>query len=250
MVSLANRSRPYSSRLDRTYRIEMGGRTLLVSLGLAVLTGLVIFYMGVVAGEGSRTPIVATAPIQPAAPGDSAALPETDPDQLAFNRSLMKETPVVEDLWETHEQTAQQTRDILARAQRELAVEEVPMPTAAPATREAARPERANTPPAAQPPREASTPPPARAAAAPPAAAADPLYTVQVFSSRNRESAAKLVDRLKGMGFAAYLNQFQDTQRNTWYRVRVGKASKADAERLRSNLQRRANLESPQIVQL
>ena len=128
MVSLANRSRPFSSRLDRSYRIEMGGRTLLVSLGLAVLTGLVIFYMGVVAGEGSRSPMVATAPIQPAAPGDSAALTAADPDQLAFNRSLRNETPVIEDLWETQEQTAQQTRDILARAQRELPVEEVPIP--------------------------------------------------------------------------------------------------------------------------
>ena len=250
MVSLANRSRPFSSGLHRTYRIEMGGRTLLVSLGLALLTGLVVFYMGVVAGEGSRTPIVATVPVQSAASGDSAALPQADPDQLAFNRSLMKETPMVEDLWESQEQAAQQTRDILARAQRELTVEEVAMPTAAPAIRDAARPERANTPPAAQAPREAPAPPPARAAAAPPATDVDPRYTVQVFSSRNRESAAKLADRLKGMGFAAYLNQFQDTQRNTWYRVRVGKGSKADAERLQANLQRRAKLESPQIVQL
>ena len=189
MVSLANRSRPFSSGLHRTYRIEMGGRTLLVSLGLALLTGLVVFYMGVVAGEGSRTPIVATVPVQSAAPGDSAALPQADPDQLAFNRSLMKETPMVEDLWESQEQAAQQTRDILARAQRELTVEEVAMPTAAPAIRDAARPERANTPPAAQAPREAPAPPPARAAAAPPATDVDPRYTVQVFSSRNRESA-------------------------------------------------------------
>lgn len=246
MESLANnRPRAMTQRAQRTYRVEMGGRTVLVSLGLAVLTGLVIFYMGVLAGKSTRS---AEAP-EPVAqlPGESA--PAT-PGNLAFSESLLQDKPVVEDLAQSQSQTARDTQDLLARAQRELTVEEVPA-TPAPIAR---TPAAAQTPaPTSQAGKTMSPAPaakPSQAAKREPAgnAAATELFTVQVFSSKSRDSAAELVSKLKGLGFAAYLNQFQDSGRNTWYRVRVGRTNKAEAERIQSSLEQRANLKSTQVL--
>jgi cell division septation protein DedD len=275
MESIANRPRPMSSRPQRTYRIEMGGRTVLVSLSLAVLTGLVLFYMGVLTGKGSRTAetpapegTTSTAPSGAQSGAQSGKLTETDRGKLAFSEALLKDKPVVEDLLKNQQQTTQQTQDLLARAQRELTVEEVPAPGLATARREPAPPAAAATataPAALAPsaPSQAKVPPhreapakPAAAAQQPankPAAAAhgdDGLFTVQVFSSQSRESAAQFVNRLKGMGFPAYLNQFQDAGHATWYRVRVGKTSHSEAERLKSSLEQKANLKTIQVLQL
>jgi cell division protein FtsN len=257
-----------ASRTPRTYRIEMGGRTVLVSLGLAVLTGLVVFYMGVLAGKGSRT---AEAPAPESAtpvaqiPGQAQAPQGTEPGQLAFSEALLKDKPVVEDLLQSQKQTAQQTDQLIARAERELTVEEVPAQGLAATRREVApaaaptQPAPAGTAPATA---ESKSPPrreaPAKAAALRQAPAKSPaagakdagLYTVQVFSSQSRESATQLVNRLKGLGFSAYLNQFQDASRVNWYRVRVGKTNRAEAERLKANLEAKANLKSTQVLEL
>jgi len=276
MESIANRPRPMASRMQRTYRIEMGGRTVLVSLTLAVLTGLVLFYMGVLTGKGSRT---AEGPMSGNATLTLQESPAqgTEPGKLAFSEALLKDKPVVEDLLKNQEQTSQQTKDLLARAQRELTVEEVPAPGLAAARREApsaASPQSpalaqrgtpaANSPAAAREDESQARNPPHREMPATPAAAARPpaskaaaaargdgeLYTVQVFSSQSRENATQLVNRLKGMGFSAYLNQFQDAAKVTWYRVRVGKTNRSEAEQLKSSLEQKANLKTMQVLQL
>jgi len=275
MESIANRPRPMASRMQRTYRIEMGGRTVLVSLSLAVLTGLVVFYMGVLTGKGSRT---AQMPIPEAVPTEAQSGLPVGPGKLAFSDALLKDKPVVEDLLKNQQQTTQQTQDLLARAQRELTVEEVPAPGLATARRDSApgtQPPAASAPAKSQtgaPPQAAATVPntaqqqtaapphrdaPAKPAARQPANKAEPapsgaegLFTVQVFSSQSRESASQLVNRLKGMGFSAYLNQFQDASHVTWYRVRVGKTNRPEAERLKSSLEQKANLKTMQVLQL
>jgi cell division septation protein DedD len=254
MESLAsNRPRAMTPRPQRTYRVEMGGRTVLVSLGLAVLTGLVIFYMGVLAGKSTRT---AEAP-EPVAESQGEAEPGA-PGNLAFSDSLTTDKPVVEDLAQSQQQAARETADLLARAQRELTVEEVPATPPAAARAPAPAPAPAPQAPVAQSPQQVARPPAQAPANTAPAGKREPaatatsgeLYTVQVFSSKSRESAAELVGRLKGLGFAAYLNQFQDSSRNTWYRVRVGRTDKTEAERLRDNLEQRANLKSAQVLPL
>jgi cell division septation protein DedD len=253
MESLANRPRALTSRFQRTYRVEMGGRSVLISLGLAILMGLVIFYMGVLMGKGSRT--AETPPPEPSAEL-STSQPKGGDSNLAFSESLLQDKPAVEDLWQTQQQAARETQDLLARAQRELTVEEVPVPAL---TKPAVSPPAHSAPPA-QPRVETPTaarPSPATAPAvgrqepaAQTATRDDGMYTVQVFSSKSRESAVSLVNKLKSMGFAAYLNQFQDSGRNTWYRVRVGKTNRAEAERLKSSLQERARLKSPRVLPL
>jgi cell division septation protein DedD len=253
MESLANRPRALTSRFQRAYRVEMGGRSVLISLGLAILTGLVIFYMGVLTGKGSR--IAETPQLEPSAEL-SADQPKGGDRNLAFSESLLQDKPVVEDLWQTHQQAARETQDLLARAQRELTVEEVPAPAlakpAASPPAQSAPPvqPRAETPAAARP-SPATAPAVGRQEPAAQTAARDEgIYTVQVFSSKSRDSAVSLVNKLKGLGFAAYLNQFQDSGRHTWYRVRVGKTNRAEAERLKSSLQERASLKSPQVLPL
>ena len=207
-------------------------------------------------------------PAESSAQLSPAAQPGT-PDNLAFSDNLLQNKPVVEDLWKTQQQTSQDTEHLLSRAQRELTVEEVPatpaakQPAATQAQTSAAAPANPSaTAPVGSIPRGSGSavtqpaprnPAPAATKGQPAATAAardSELYTVQVFSSKSRESAVGLVDRLKGMGFAAYLNQFQDSGRNTWYRVRVGKTNKTEAERLKSSLQERANLKSPQVLPL
>jgi cell division septation protein DedD len=76
------------------------------------------------------------------------------------------------------------------------------------------------------------------------------LYTVQVFSSQRQDSARRLMERLQGQGFSAYLNRFETADRQVWYRVRVGKTDHAGAEALQSRLRAEAKLKNPQIQKL
>jgi cell division septation protein DedD len=46
-------------------------------------------------------------------------------------------------------------------------------------------------------------------------------FTVQVLSSQSREKALALVDRLKGRGYPAYIEE-ADIRDKKWFRVRVG----------------------------
>ena len=46
------------------------------------------------------------------------------------------------------------------------------------------------------------------------------------------------------------MNRFQAADQKTWYRVRVGKISRVEAERLEAELRNRANLKNPRIIQL
>ena len=251
MASLTNRPRDWSSRLRRTYRLEMGGKSLLLLLGLASLTGLVLFYMGVITGMGMREPVAAQRPMDSAAREKLVAALRTNPASLAFNQSLFSDQPVVEDLIRTQEQAARDTANILARAQRELSVEQVPI--VSPAGRQPDISPPAPNPSASGLVRKtASAPKPSSAPTSNrrEVAESELLFTVQVFSSQSEANARALLKKLSRQGFSPYLNRFQDADRKTWYRVRVGKTTRYEAERLETELRNRANLKNPRIIQL
>ncbi|NIP71595.1 MAG: hypothetical protein GWO16_00500, partial [Gammaproteobacteria bacterium] len=56
MATSASRSRLFPNRSRKAYRLEMEGRTLYLLLSLMVLTGGVIFYLGLVTGKALRDP--------------------------------------------------------------------------------------------------------------------------------------------------------------------------------------------------
>ena len=241
MATMVNRPRLFSPRSGRAYRLEMEGRTLFLLVSLLVLTGAVIFSLGIVTGMGLRDPTAVVSPRpESTAPPPSATAPAEE--TLAFNRGLQAPENSIEGLKINQQEASKTTRELLARVERELKLEEV---SAAPKLRLPARPEPNPAVPAALKP--ASQP---AAGMEPAAVTAAEQYTVQVFSSRNRANARNLMLRLRKEGFAAYLNQFQGSNQQTWYRVRVGKAERAEAERLAERLKAEANMKAPRVIRL
>ena len=219
------------------YRLEMEGRTILLMVSLMALTGLIVFSLGVVTGMGMRAParaITVTTVSKP--PPEETEAPPAE-SGLKFNKGVQDSENTVEGLKSDEGQVSNQTKSLLARAERELKLEE--LPAGRPRTAAAA-----STPPVAEPA------PPEKVANTAPEAAPAQQYTVQVFSSRHRNNARELMLRLKKQGFAAYMNQFQGANRQTWFRVRVGRVNRADAQRLVERLTSQAKLKAPRIVQL
>ncbi len=264
----------------RALRLEMAGRTVVLLLALLGLTGAVIFYLGVITGKGLRNPnapppSVATAP--GAAPGAAAGNANSDPapaspagvDSVALNRALTATDNPIEGLKQEAAQASRQAQTAASKAKQELQLEEVsqppPAPTKArkpesappPPSKAAARKPAAARPAANQPaasqavanPPAAPKPPAAQAAPAAPGTA-EGSYTVQVFSSLQQQSARDVMNGLKHKGYGAFLNQFQAADGKTWYRVRVGRASKAEAETLAQRLRKEGNLEGLRVLKL
>jgi cell division septation protein DedD len=284
MSTLARPGRPLSSRVQRAYRLELAGRTVFVLLVLLALTGLVIFYLGVVTGKGLRDPNQPAA-VEAAAPAPAASAGEAKPAPVptALNHALQAPTGQIEGLKKDESTATQQTQQLLSRAKQELALDEVqpksavppappvaappapaalpaPLPPAAlqPAARTAEQPApKAQAKPAAAPlaqpaaaPLKKQAPAAARAPAPPAAATADSesLFTVQVFSSPQQAHAQEILADLKKRGFPAYMNQFQAADKRTWYRVRVGKGTRAQADALATRLRQATNLQDLRVL--
>ncbi|HSG05236.1 MAG TPA: hypothetical protein VLB09_02440, partial [Nitrospiria bacterium] len=189
MATSANRSRIFPARSKRSYRLEMEGRTLYLLLTLMALTGVVVFYLGLVTGKAMRDPNATLAlSTESRTPG-----PTTLSSQgLAFNEALKAKDPLIEGLRSEEEQVAERTEQLLQRGERRLELKEV-----SPGSETTAA-SRARTPAATAPsqqgtptPAPQSTPARASATQAPvasrPAATAPTsgdLFTVQVFTSR------------------------------------------------------------------
>jgi cell division protein FtsN len=229
----------------------MAGRTVALMLGLLALTGLVVFYLGVVTGKGLRDPNLpvtsnATAPA-------SAADAKTAPVPTALNQALTAQNGQIEGLKKDESTANQQTQQLLSRAKQQVEMEEVPAKPA-PAIASAKPAESATAPSA---PQKKPAPAPAKTAPAKPVARSAPsasvseeTYTVQVFSSPQQQSAQDVVAELKTKGFPAYINQFQAADRRTWYRVRVGKGSKQESDALAARLRQQTTLQDLRVLKL
>ncbi len=237
MATSLRRSRLIPARSGGAYRLEMEGRTLALLVGLLALTGVVTFALGVVTGMGMRVPAtaipVATQPPQP----PQQDVPPVSQQGLAFNKGLKAPEPTIEGLKINAGDASKQTDTLLKRA-RELTLEEIPQPGAARAQKTPAKLRSADVPPA---------PPPVQARPAP---LEKELFTVQVFSSRQRKNARDLMERLRKQGFGAYMNQFQGSDGQTWFRVRVGKNGRSGAEKLVKRLREKAKMKAPRIIRL
>ena len=239
MATVNKRPSLITPRSNKAYRLEMEGRTILLMVGMMALTGLVIFALGMVTGMGMRDPSsgLPVAALSTTAPEKSESAPSAE--SLAFNKGVSEQQPTIEGLKTKESEASGQTTALLKRAERELKLEEIPV----------SRPKALSNPPASKAGAEA-----VKRASNPPVAASvegdGQVYTVQVFSSRQQERARKLMLRLKREGFDAYMNQYQGPNRKNWYRVRVGKLNRADAQRMVDRLKSQAKLKAPRIIQL
>ncbi len=255
MATLVRPGRPLSPRIQRAYRLEMAGRTVALLLLLLGLTGLVVFYLGVITGKGLRDPNQPTlADANALAPAATDAKPAASPgvQPTALNHALQAPNGQIEGLKKEGDSANQQTQQLLSRAKQELVLDEVrdkgtppvasnlapaPITAANSAAKTAAQPAPKTPAKPAAPAQTATQKKPAAARApAPPAAPAaaesDGVFTVQVFSSPQQQHAQDILADLKKKGFPAYMNQFQAADKRTWYRVRVGKSTRAEADAL------------------
>ncbi|MDV3238684.1 MAG: SPOR domain-containing protein, partial [Gammaproteobacteria bacterium] len=99
-------------------------------------------------------------------------------------------------------------------------------------------------PPAAEPAAAAEPAPAPAAASAPaePAAAPQSGWIVQLASLSNKDNAMALRERLRGLGYTAFVEEAK-TAKGVLYRVRVGpELERANAEKLRNRLQEQVDL--------
>ncbi len=255
MATSANRSRLFPARSKKSYRLEMEGRTLYLLLTLMALTGVVVFYLGVVTGKAIRDPnltVSLSAEMRaPDARQGAAALR----DSLALNNALKSKDSLLEGLKVEDAGVTERTQSLLDKGLKQLELREVTTgekPTAPKSPNAPLSP--GSTPAAAKLPGQ----PPANTLAGntglgTPRAAAPArggTYTVQVFSSKVEKNARELVKRLKYRGFSAYLNRFQSADNQVWYRVRVGRTDRAGADTLSGRLKSEANMKDPQVRKL
>lgn len=241
MTATIKRSPYLAPRSEKAYRLELEGRTIFLLLALFIFSGVVIFALGVTTGMGMREPggelPLAALPADITAAGQEAQPAE---EALTFNEGVRAPVSTIEGLRLTEQKASDQTQSLLERAEKELKLEEIPTSQPLPGRADAtgggdAKRGRSNQPAVKGP----SSPSPAEGQ----------VFTVQVFSSRRRTSAGDLLAKLKKLGFAAYMNQFQGPSRETWYRIRVGKTTRKGAERLVTRLQEEAGLKAPRIIQ-
>lgn len=101
-----------------------------------------------------------------------------------------------------------------------------------------------SAPPAAEPAAAAEPAPAPAAATAPaePAAAPQSGWIVQLASLSNKDNAMALRERLRGLGYTAFVEEAK-TAKGVLYRVRVGpELERANAEKLRNRLQEQVDL--------
>lgn len=256
MATSANRSRIFPARSKKAYRLEMEGRTLYLLLTLMALTGVVVFYLGVVTGKAIRDPnVTVSLSAEMRAPDARQATADLQ-STLALNNALKSKGSLLEGLKVEDAGVSERTKSLLDRGQKQLELREV-TPAEKPSNTVVSNTTAPNAPlplmsvPAARKP-SSNTPPgniktgPARAGSP----AKSGTYTVQVFSSKAEKNARELVKRLKYRGFSAYLNRFQSADNQVWYRVRVGRTDRAGAEILSGRLKSEANMKDPQVRKL
>jgi len=255
MATSANRSRIFPARSRKSYRLEMEGRTLYLLLTLMVLTGVVVFYLGLVTGKAMRDPnttVALSAELRtPGLPGaGDGAQPARR--ELAFSDALKGKDPLIEGLRTEGESAAQKTQSLLKEGDRQLELKEVavPSPKAILSTPTATVSSTGQGTPKPSARTEPSSPVTVTPAAPPTDTIPGDLYTVQVFTSRFEKNARDLVDRLRNQGFSAYLNRYQSSKNQVLYRVRVGRTSKPEADALLRRLKSEAGLKEPQIRKL
>ncbi|MCB1057928.1 MAG: SPOR domain-containing protein [Acidobacteria bacterium] len=230
------------------YEIALTNRQVLIAFTILLVCMLTSFFAGLWVGRGDGQ-------------ASAAPPPSTAVAQTADGGEELPEFKFFSDTEDGSGEAAEpEVREVQTRPAPETAAEPATPPPPPPAKAEPAKPstlaedvlgdddgaEDEDVPPARKP-ATPPPPPPARTVPEEPAAQTNPalprttvrrppsegeeLY-IQVFSSRDEAQANKVLERLKGGGFAAFLSPVE-VDNQTMYRVRVGPfADRASAEQV------------------
>ena len=214
-----------AARPRRTLHFQLNVPAALSLLGLSAFCLAVMFYLGMVTGKSLRVPEPPLAQAPPSAGEESGQKPLTK-EELSFYNLGEKQA---DDL------------DLDLKKLKELREKTDPLSSGKTTTATAPQ-----TPQKPQAPTASVTKP------KPPKPLEDQArYTIQVFSSRKRANAERVMAKLKRNGFPeAYINRYESADKRVLYRVRVGKLDKTKAETESLRLRQLDFIEAAQITRI
>ncbi len=238
-------------RVRERFEINLESRqvALLFVLCLVILT--LVFALGIIVGRGMRVPgAVTTAkllPDEPQVPPAPAAVAEGKPAAPPREEPapVMKfyEEGAAKPSREVKLATRPTAEDVAEQPQAGTAAkptETKQAPSTAPKTTGQASPKPVEKSTART---EAPKTAPAVNATPPAMTKSSGEYTIQVSAFQDKAQADRMVDRLKGKGYDAFVTKAVIPGRGIWYRVRVGKyASRDAAENVAANLKRKEGI--------
>jgi len=211
---------------DGFHEIHLSGKQLVFLFMVLACFSVVIFLCGVYVGRGVRTArgddaveMAAATPASqptpavetPAPAAEPPAPPPETPDELSYHKRLQGETPAAETLKKPAAEPpppAAKTPDPVVKAAQPAA--KTPEPAARAPEHQAKAPEPAAKAPAQRAPNV-------------PTAGKPGKWYVQVFATKDVGAAEKIVTRLAGKGYPAYLLPPAAGEVQALYRVRVGR---------------------------
>lgn len=202
------------------YTLDFDVKGLIFFVFLSAMTALVIFYLGWIIGKGSRNPSVAGPNVKEEIIAERTAEKIITAEDLDIYN--IREGDRLADLKDD-------TRNLLKEADRVLAESKKPEKKAESVTKAKPTDSKAATPGTS--PTKSWPDQPAGSSVA------KDLYTVQVFATKDRDKAERIVRLLKEKEFEAYLAT-ATIEGQAIYRVRVGRKSKKEIEKLDANLKK------------
>ncbi|MBF0276768.1 MAG: SPOR domain-containing protein [SAR324 cluster bacterium] len=236
-----------AKKKQKSYRTQFSGAQLLVLVCLVGMSLLISFYLGLVTGKSLRT-VNETSLAAQTQKKEAAQSKPLSPEELEFFNSLDSKkqekkksfsTDQLEKLRKNTERLSQEQqpvkKDLSQGSPPQKTSQMLQTPTSSGKDKKV-EPAAIKTPPTTMPKVTVTS---------------TGTYTLQVFTSSNKKKAETLVKRLKEGGYLeAYLNPYVNAEKQTLYRVRVGKTNKESAESLAIKLKALEFIENVQITRL
>ena len=201
------------------YSIDLDIKGVFFFIILALMTAVVVFYLGVLFGKASRDPSFKALSVSEAnAPG------KTDADKITTNDLEIYNIRTEDDKKITA--LKKDTQSVLDEAERVIQQSKSNQPAQQQAEQTAPQPAVTKSAQPAQWPDQPST-----------ASLPKNTWTVQVFATKDKNKADRIVRMLRRQKFDAYLAQV-NIEGQTIFRVRVGRRPKAEIEKLDQELKK------------
>lgn len=240
-----------TSRQKKSFRILLNPNQLITTGVLFFLSLVVSFYMGLVTGKSLRVPQALERPAPEAAQAD---VPKVDPNALeVFQLSEPEDNRVDTIDLEKLKRLRANTEDMISQgkvkkaelsdSQSDIIVHEPEIEEQEatsqfiPVTVQTTQATTTSVPTTTQPP--------------PVTATISEYYTLQLLSVQTSASAQAMVNRLQEDGVdSAHIETYNAPNNITWFRVRVGKMNKQDAEQMALRLRRLDYVDSVRMLKL
>jgi cell division septation protein DedD len=196
------------------YTLDFDVKGLMFFIFLSALTALVVFYLGWVAGKGSRNPNIT-------GPRMTEEIIAERPAEKVITANDLEIYNIRED--DRISNLKDNTKTILKEADRVLGESQQPAKKSAPTAKP--KPAAPATPVKSWPDKPTKV------------TSQQEIYTVQVFATKDKEKAERIVRLLKEKEFEAYLTT-ATIEKQIIFRVRVGRKSKTEIVKLNTALKK------------